>query len=76
MGQQSNLQTLRIFNKNINLSTNFSQEFVRGLDFLKYFQQFFYRKNIILAKVTLNFIGNKSFLILSLFVRNNRVKST
>jgi len=74
MAQQSNLQTLRIFNKNINLTTNFSQEFVKSLDFLGYFHQFFYQKNIILVKVTLNFIGNKSLLTLSLFVRNIRAK--
>jgi hypothetical protein len=74
MGQQSNLQTVRIFSKNLNLLTNSSNEFVKGLNFLKFFQLFFYRKNIILANITLNFIANRTQLAILLFFRTTRIR--
>lgn len=69
MGQKANFETIRKFLKSINLITATPHEFLTGFNFLKYFNLFFTKKNLLLTATTLNFNENKAQLTVSFFCR-------
>lgn len=74
MGQKSNITTIRKFLQSINLLTYSSNEFLIGFNFLQNFQRFCQIKNIIIVNPTLNFVGNKAYFVISIFVRSAKLK--
>jgi len=67
MSQKANLQTVRKYFKNINLTTFSSFEFLKGFNFLTFFYEFFRAKRVLICNSTLNFISNKIYLSISIF---------
>ena len=69
MSQKNSLQTVRPFFKGFSVQNMAPLKFLKGLNFLKNLDFFFFKKSVIPVNSTLNFVGQKGYLTLFLFVR-------
>ncbi len=72
MGQKSNLLTLRK-KKHSNFLNLQAKDFIYGDEFLKNLKKLFYIKSCFLVNSSLNILGNKTFLVLSIFFSTNKI---
>jgi len=73
MGQKANLITLRQSYINLNLQTQQPKIFLFGMLFILAFKKLALKKNIVISKHILNFVGNKLFLNLMVFFKTAKV---
>ena len=73
MGQKANLITLRQSFVNLNLQTQQPKLFLFGMLFILAVKKLALKKNIVLSKHILNFVGNKLFLNLMFFFKTAKV---
>lgn len=75
MGQKSNVLTLRKKQNSLSFSGNEKEsiKFLRGLQFLKSFEQLLKKKNILLVESQINFVGNKVYLDLYVFFKVSKL---
>jgi hypothetical protein len=73
MGQKANIITLRQSFINLNLQTQQPKVFLFGMLFILAVKKLALKKNIVLSKHTLNFVGNKLFLNLVFFFKTAKV---
>jgi hypothetical protein len=73
MSQKNALQTLRPAFKSTNLINLAPLKFLKAFNFLRYLNDFFAKKSILIVDNSLNFIGEKAQLSLSFFVQTAKV---